>query len=128
MLRGTGESQELALRVTQQEALAKLLAAGLNGHDLASILDAAARSVAQVLAVPYVAVLELAPDGTELQLRAGIGWREGSVGQARGPPPASSAGDPCNPHARSWWRTGSPWAGLAAPSSPITASAPRRRW
>lgn len=54
----------------------------LSGTGLPDLLNLAADTVAGVLAVEYCEVLELLPDGDRLLLRAGVGWTEGSVGEA----------------------------------------------
>lgn len=44
-------------------------------------LEAAVRRVADVLEVDYSEMLELMPEGDSLRLRAGAGWKPGTVGQ-----------------------------------------------
>jgi signal transduction histidine kinase/CheY-like chemotaxis protein len=53
--------------------------------DQQELLDHVALFVAQTLDVELGAVWEASPDGTELRLRAGYGWPDGCVGQARLP-------------------------------------------
>jgi GAF domain-containing protein len=55
----------------------------LEGCDLARLLQDAIALIPQILEVEYCSVLELLPDGKELLLRAGAGWKEGSVGHAK---------------------------------------------
>ena len=43
-------------------------------------LQAAVELIARVLAVEHVTVLELAPRGEDVRLRAGIGWEQGVIG------------------------------------------------
>jgi GAF domain-containing protein len=85
--RGTGlapalrtAEEELRERIRQQEATGRLGLAALSGMSLPELMDEAVEVVAEVLAVEYCKILELAPDGTALLLRAGVGWKEGLVG------------------------------------------------
>src|SRR5438552_10693722 len=66
----------------QQAAVARLGEAALAGTELGVLFDCAAALVADTLAVEYCKVLDLLPDRREFILRAGVGWREGLVGQA----------------------------------------------
>jgi PAS domain S-box-containing protein len=72
--------EALRARERQQAAVATLGERAIEAADLKTLFDAAASLGSETLEVPYCAVLELAPDGGSLQLRAGVGWREGSVG------------------------------------------------
>ena len=49
----------------------------------AALLNQAVMLVAQTLEVEYCHVLELQPGGKFLLLRAGVGWKDGCVGQGR---------------------------------------------
>ncbi|HEV8662950.1 MAG TPA: GAF domain-containing protein [Candidatus Methylomirabilis sp.] len=69
-------------RVRQQAGVAALGLRALEGGDLPPLMDEAVRLVARSLEVEYCKVLELLPQGDSLLLRAGVGWKEGSVGQA----------------------------------------------
>src|SRR3954470_5718416 len=73
--------EQLKARVRYQEALVGLGKSALSEAITADLLDEAARVVAEVLSVEYCKILELSPDGTELLLRAGAGWKEGYVGR-----------------------------------------------
>jgi GAF domain-containing protein len=73
--------EELKARVRYQEALVGLGKSALSEANFRDLLDEAARVVAEVLSVEYCKILELSPDGTELLLRAGFGWKEGYVGR-----------------------------------------------
>ena len=66
-------------RARQQSAVAELSRRALEGRDLTSVLDDAVSLVTKVLEVEFCKILELA--GNALSLRAGIGWKEGSVGK-----------------------------------------------
>jgi two-component system sensor kinase FixL len=74
--------EALTARVRQQAAVAELGQRALAGIELDALCDHAVRLVADGLQVEYAKVLELRPDGKDLHLRAGVGWREGTVGQA----------------------------------------------
>ncbi len=66
----------------QQAAVAELGSVALGRGAVAALLDAAVTLVTGTLGVEYCKVLELLPDGQALRLRAGVGWRPGSVGTA----------------------------------------------
>src|SRR5688572_21115040 len=66
----------------QQQAIASLGQAALTSPDVDSLLSEAARRIAQTLGVDCVAAFELQPDRQGLLLRAGVGWRDGCVGNA----------------------------------------------
>lgn len=71
---------ELRNRARQQEALAQLAERALIEPDLERLLNDAVSTVAVILAVDFVKILELLPGGNELLLRAGYGWKTNSVG------------------------------------------------
>jgi PAS domain S-box-containing protein len=73
----------LARRTEQQEAVASLALAALADSDLDAVLAAGTKLVAETLEIPLCGVLELAPDGQELLLRSGVGWRDGVIGHHR---------------------------------------------
>ncbi|HEY2986970.1 MAG TPA: GAF domain-containing protein [Candidatus Binatia bacterium] len=75
-------NQELKARSLQQGVMSLLGNLALARNDLSSLLDEAAVLAAHTLGVEYAKVLELLPDGQTLLLRAGIGWKDGLVGQA----------------------------------------------
>ncbi|MBV9876024.1 MAG: PAS domain S-box protein [Verrucomicrobia bacterium] len=66
-------------RARQQSAVAELSRRALEGRDLTSVLDDAVSLVTTVLDVEFCKILELT--GNALSLRAGVGWKEGSVGK-----------------------------------------------
>jgi len=74
--------ERAAEQARQQAAVAELGREALTAVDLDRLLQRAVATVATTLGVEYCEVLELAPDGRELRLRAGVGWREGLVGRA----------------------------------------------
>jgi len=75
--------EELRTRQHQQAAVAELgLRALEEEDDLQGVMDEAVNLLRQALNTDYCKVLELLPGGTELLLRAGVGWKEGLVGKA----------------------------------------------
>jgi PAS domain S-box-containing protein len=66
-------------RARQQSAVAELSRRALEGRDLTFMLDDAVSVISKILDVEFCKVLELS--GTALSLRAGVGWKEGSVGK-----------------------------------------------
>ena len=75
--------QEIERRTHQQAVVAELGLRALANDDLQDLMDDAATLVAQTLGVEYAKVVELLPGGQELLMRAGVGWKEGLVGEAR---------------------------------------------
>ena len=69
--------QALAARARQQAAVAALGQEALLGGDINSLLESAVRTVASTLHVELTKLLELTPDGQELVMRAGVGWKQG---------------------------------------------------
>ncbi|WP_222913032.1 PAS domain S-box protein [Natrinema sp. SYSU A 869] len=76
---------ETHIRIRQQEIVAELGQQALETDDLDQLMQDAAVAVAETLDNEYAKVLELLPDGDEVFLRQGIGWREGLVGNATVP-------------------------------------------
>jgi signal transduction histidine kinase len=72
--------EEVAVRTRQQATVADLGQRALAGGSLAAFLDTAVTVVAHTLGVEYCMVLELLADGKTLLLRAGVGWKDGTVG------------------------------------------------
>jgi PAS domain S-box-containing protein len=72
--------EELRSRAKQQEALAQLGERALAETDIERLLNDVVSTVALTLPVDFVKVLELMPGDTDLLLRAGFGWKQGSVG------------------------------------------------
>src|SRR5215218_2829959 len=75
--------REIERRTHQQAVVADLGLRALMHDDLQALMNEAVALVAQTLAVEYAKIVELLPGGEELLLRAGVGWREGLVGEAR---------------------------------------------
>ena len=69
-------------RASQQAAVAWLGRRALTDLDLQLLCTDVVKVVATELEVPLVKILELTPDGQGLRLTAGLGWRDGLVGQA----------------------------------------------
>jgi PAS domain S-box-containing protein len=67
-------------RAKQQAAVADLGQFALEVSDLDQIMNQAVVRMSEALEVEFCKILEL--DGTQLKLRAGVGWREGLVGSA----------------------------------------------
>jgi PAS domain S-box-containing protein len=74
--------RELQNRVQQQRAIAEFSQRALEDKPLDDLFDEAVELVADTLDHDYCKVLELSPEDDELLLRAGVGWREGIVGEA----------------------------------------------
>ena len=74
--------RELRLRIRQQQLLAELGVLALQGTSLTDMLNHAARMTAEGSGVEYCKVLEYVPADDWLLVRAGVGWREGVVGNA----------------------------------------------
>jgi two-component sensor histidine kinase len=77
-----GTERELRLRLRERELLAELGACALRAKDLDVLLQEAARLVAEGMRSSSK-ILEYLPKEDLLLVRAGIGWREGVVGNAR---------------------------------------------
>ena len=80
--RRTQAENELRALARQQAAIAGLGQVALAGVDLNQLMDEAVSVVARTLGVEYCKILELLPDGRALLVRAGLGWKEGTVGHA----------------------------------------------
>ena len=74
--------RELRARAKQQEAVARLGERALTEVDLQKLFEEIVTTVAEILDVQFVKILELVPGDAELLLRAGVGWKEGSIGIA----------------------------------------------
>lgn len=74
--------EEIRTRARQQAAAAELGLRALKGIDMQTLLENATALVAETLGTEYSKVLELLPEGEDLLLRAGVGWKEGLVGHA----------------------------------------------
>src|SRR5207244_4873557 len=83
---------EAQLRATarQQEAVAHLGQQALAGAPVDELIAAAVALASRSLEVEFASLLELRPESRTLLLRAGVGWREGSVGRTVLPSAADS--------------------------------------
>jgi PAS domain S-box-containing protein len=76
--------REMETRTRQQAVVAELGLRTLeHNDDLQALMDEAVALVASTLEAEYSKIVELLPGGEELLLRAGVGWREGLVGEAK---------------------------------------------
>ena len=75
--------EEMQARVRQQAAVVQIGQCALGLDDLLALMDEACVVVAETLGIEYCKVLELLPDGNNLLLCAGFGWKEGVVGQEK---------------------------------------------
>ena len=71
----------LTIRMRQQALVAELGQRALAGLHLDALCDDAVMKVTVGLQVEFAKVLELVPNAPTLRLRAGVGWKEGAVGQ-----------------------------------------------
>ncbi|WP_428981028.1 ATP-binding protein [Lichenibacterium dinghuense] len=74
---------ELTLRLRQQELAAEFANFSLATDDLDPILHEACRTAARGMECSLAKVLEYLPDEHSFVMRAGVGWRPGTVGHAR---------------------------------------------
>jgi two-component sensor histidine kinase len=81
ILAHTGE--ELAMRLRQQELVARFGHFALRGEDLQATFDEACRVAAEGLETKFAKVLEWLPAEGVFLARAGVGWRSGLMGCAR---------------------------------------------
>jgi diguanylate cyclase (GGDEF)-like protein/PAS domain S-box-containing protein len=79
-------------RTRQQAAVAALGQRALIEENLDALLAEAARLVAQTLEVRFSMLMEVLPDRTAMQLRAGEGWTAGTVGKSTTPADTGSQG------------------------------------
>jgi PAS domain S-box-containing protein len=77
--------QELQTRVRQQRVVTRLGQQALAEDDLDALFEEAVDLISGTVGNDYCKVLELLPDGEELFLRSGVGWRDGLVGNAHVP-------------------------------------------
>lgn len=87
-------AQRLRTYAAQQATIAKFSQQALSDIPLQNLMELATKSTAAAIAVDCCTILELLPDERTLLLRAGVGWREGSIGQVtiEADPEASAAG------------------------------------
>jgi signal transduction histidine kinase len=83
-------ARELEIRADQQAAIVALGQRALVGPDVATLLDDAARTLCSTLGAELCDVLELGVDGTQVVLRAAVGFARDLIGQSVGPVSADS--------------------------------------
>ncbi len=77
------ESQRILMnRAQEQSVVAALGQLALTGSDLNSLLQQTVLLVSQTLDVEFCRIMELMPDGDQLLLRAGVGWKPECAGNA----------------------------------------------
>src|SRR5690349_1499768 len=79
------EAEQLQARVRQQEQVAGFGLRALATRDLDALPAEAAALLADTLGVELTKVLQLTREGSGLLVRAGVGWREGTVGNVAVP-------------------------------------------
>ena len=72
----------LAERERQQAAVAAFGHQALAAEDQADLLDRATEVIATTLGVPFSSVLQRHSEGTDLLVRAGVGWNAARVGES----------------------------------------------
>jgi signal transduction histidine kinase len=72
--------ESLEQRSRQQAAVTELGMRALTTTDLQAFLDDAVATVSRTLGTEYSKILELLPEGGQLLLRSGVGWKPGLVG------------------------------------------------
>jgi PAS domain S-box-containing protein len=82
--------EELKNRIRQQSALARFSEHAIATVALQDLLNEGALLVSQTLGVEFCKILELLPDGNNLLLRAGVGWKQGLVGKMTVPATADT--------------------------------------
>jgi PAS domain S-box-containing protein len=70
----------LASQAHRQSTTSTLTLSALTGIDIDTLMNQSVSLLAQTLNVPFATVLELLPDGSEMLLKAGVGWPPGYVG------------------------------------------------
>src|SRR5712691_9739236 len=75
-------NREVRVRARQQEAVARLGERALAETDLHKFFDEVVRTIADILDVELVKILELVPGDAEMLLRAGVGWPTAMIGTA----------------------------------------------
>jgi signal transduction histidine kinase/CheY-like chemotaxis protein/HAMP domain-containing protein len=80
--KGERAEQNFLNQSFRQTVVAALGQFAMVSNDVPALLNQAVMLVAQTLEVEYCHVLELQPGGKSLLLRAGVGWKNGCVGEA----------------------------------------------
>jgi signal transduction histidine kinase/CheY-like chemotaxis protein/HAMP domain-containing protein len=74
--------QRLLNRALQQTAVAALGQFALTSSDFSALLNQAVILVSQTLEVELCGIIELQPESKSMLLRAGVGWKKGTIGGA----------------------------------------------
>jgi len=74
--------EKLKARERQQAIVAELGLRALVGIDINVLMNESVALLAENLKVEHCKILELLPDGKNLLLRSGVGWKDGLVGHA----------------------------------------------
>jgi PAS domain S-box-containing protein len=74
--------EEIRQRTSKQEAVAELSHRALVETELQALFEKTVDVVSTALHTELSKIMTLCPDGKSLLLRAGVGWKEGSVGRA----------------------------------------------
>src|SRR5450631_510541 len=69
-------------RAKHQSALAELSQLALQSGELAGLIESSVAFITEILQLRYCEVLEFQPSEHQFVLRAGLGWKPGSVGNA----------------------------------------------
>ncbi|HYP29939.1 MAG TPA: ATP-binding protein [Blastocatellia bacterium] len=77
-------------RARQQEAIARLGQTALEGEDPVALMERTVGLIADTLDVKHCAVLKFIPEENAFLVSAGVGWKEGIVGQRKVPAGADS--------------------------------------
>lgn len=75
------DTQNLAARLRQQEAVARLGLRAVKASHRQELADSVAATAAEVLGTRFGMLLDLQPDGRSLLVSAGVGWGAGVIGQ-----------------------------------------------
>ena len=75
--------KELEMRVRQQDVIAYLGHKALMGENPIEFMNELVNKVAETLDNEYCKILKLLPGGKDMLLLAGVGWKEGIVGQTK---------------------------------------------
>ncbi len=77
----SAQGDRTRLRARQQASVAELGQRALAGMELEELWQTACEVVAHVLEVEYAKVLKIQPDGRAVRMVAGVGWKQGVVGE-----------------------------------------------
>lgn len=75
--------KELEMRVLQQDVIAYLGHKALSGDNLIEFMNEVVNKVAETLDNEYCKILKLFPDGKDMLVVSGVGWKDGIVGHTK---------------------------------------------